>query len=41
LRAFLTSVLIKPGKQHKIVSLFRPAPGPAKNGPAVTSATPK
>ncbi len=41
LRAFLTSVLIKPGKQHKILNLFRPALGPAKTGPAVVSAAPK
>jgi diadenylate cyclase len=41
LRAFLTSVLIKTGKQHKILSLFHPAHGPAKTGPAVVSAAPK
>jgi diadenylate cyclase len=41
LRAFLTSVLINPGKQHKILSLFHPAHGPAKTGPAVASAAPK
>jgi diadenylate cyclase len=41
LRAFLTSVLIKPGKQHKILNLFHPAHGPDKTGPAVTNAAPK
>jgi diadenylate cyclase len=41
LRAFLTSILIKPGKQHKILSLFRPALGPAKPGSAVANAAPK
>jgi len=38
LRAFLTSVLVKTGKQHKIFSLFRPALGPAKTDPAAASA---
>ncbi len=37
LRAFLTSILIKPGKQHKILNLFRPALAPAKPGPAVVN----
>jgi diadenylate cyclase len=41
LRAFLTSILIKPGKQHKILNLFRSALGPAKTGPAVVNAAPK
>ena len=34
LRAFLTSILIKPGKQHRILRLFRPALVPSKPGPA-------
>jgi diadenylate cyclase len=41
LRAFLTSVLIKPGKQHKVLNLFRPALGAAKPGPAVVNPAPK
>jgi diadenylate cyclase len=41
LRSFLTFVLVKTGKQHKIFSLFHPAPGPAKTGPAVANAAPK
>jgi diadenylate cyclase len=41
LRAFLTSVLVKPGKQHTILNLLHPAHGPAKTGPAVENAAPK
>jgi diadenylate cyclase len=41
LRAFLTSVLVNPGKQHTILRLFHPAPGPAKTGPAVANAASK
>jgi diadenylate cyclase len=41
LRAFLTSILIHPGKQHRILNLFRPAISPAKTGPAVANAAPK
>src|SRR5271154_6604000 len=36
LRAFLTSVLVTPGKRHKILSMLQPAL--AKAGPAVTNA---
>jgi diadenylate cyclase len=41
LRAFLTSVLVNPGKPHKILNLLHLAPGPAKTGPAVANAAPK
>ena len=41
LRAFLTSVLLNVGKQHKIINLFRPAPGTSKPSPVVTTASPK
>jgi diadenylate cyclase len=41
LRAFLTSILIKPGKQHKILNLIHPPHGPAKTGPATADAAPK
>jgi diadenylate cyclase len=41
LRAFLTSVLVNPSKQHKILSLLHLAPGPAKTDPAVANAAPK
>lgn len=41
LRAFLTSVLVKPGKQHKILSWFHSASGPAKNAPAAANAATK
>jgi diadenylate cyclase len=41
LRAFLSSILVKPGKQHKIFNWFRPRPVPAKSVPAVTNAVPK
>src|ERR1700733_9953280 len=41
LRAFLTSVLVKPGKQHTILNLLHPPHGPAKTGPAVENAAPK
>jgi diadenylate cyclase len=34
LRAFLTSVLVKPDKQHKILRLFRPAELPPRQGNA-------
>jgi diadenylate cyclase len=37
LRAFLTSILIKPGKQHKVLNLFRPALAQAKPGPAAVN----
>jgi diadenylate cyclase len=37
LRAFLTSILIKPGKQHRVLNLFRPALTPPKPGPAVVN----
>lgn len=41
LRAFLTSVLVKPGKQHKILKVLHLAQGPAKATPVVSSASPK
>jgi diadenylate cyclase len=41
LRAFLTSVLVNPGKQHKILRLLHPTHGPAKTDPAVANAAPK
>ena len=42
LRAFLTSVLIKPGKQHNILRLFRAAEESPKEGhPALVSQEPK
>src|SRR5580698_183770 len=43
LRAFLTSILIKPGKQHHILRLFRPAEESPKESSLVrpTEATPK
>jgi len=42
LRAFLTSVLVKPGKSHKILRLFRPAEElSGKNSPAIVSQQPK
>jgi diadenylate cyclase len=41
LRAFLTSILVKPSKQHKILNWFHPIHTPAKSGPAVVSASPK
>ena len=41
LRAFLTSVLVNPGKQHKIFNLLHLTPGPAKADPATANATPK
>jgi hypothetical protein len=41
LRAFLTSILIKPGKQHKILNLFRPVLGSPKPGPAAVNTAPK
>jgi diadenylate cyclase len=42
LRAFLTSVLIKPTKQHNLLRLFRPAEEPPKAGsPTLVSQEPK
>ena len=41
LRSFLTSVLVNPGKQHRILRLFRPAFVSAKTGSAVVNAAPK
>ncbi len=41
LRAFLTSVLVKPGKQHKILSLLRPAAESIKTISAADSAPQK
>jgi diadenylate cyclase len=41
LRAFLTSVLVHPDKQNKLLKMLRPVPGPVKTGPAVTNAAPK
>ena len=42
LRAFLTSVLVKPGKSHNIVNLFRPAEDLSKkDAPALVSQEPK
>ena len=41
LRAFLTSLLVKSGKPHKILKILDPAPGPAKTDPAVSNAAPK
>jgi diadenylate cyclase len=38
LRAFLTSILIKPGKQHHIMRLFRPAEESPKEGSAARPA---
>jgi diadenylate cyclase len=41
LRAFLTSVLVKPPKSHNIARLFRPAEGAKKDAPALVSQQPK
>jgi diadenylate cyclase len=42
LRAFLTSVLVQPGKSHNILKLFRPAEElPKKESPALASQEPK
>src|SRR5580658_774042 len=42
LRAFLTSVLVKPGKPHHILKLFRPAEEPSKkDSPALVAPTAK
>jgi diadenylate cyclase len=41
LRAFLTSILIKPSKQHRILNALRPVFGAAKAGPAITQSSPK
>ncbi len=42
LRAFLTSVLVKPGKSHNILKLFRPADElSGKDSPALVSQQPK
>jgi diadenylate cyclase len=42
LRAFLTSILIKPGKQHHLLRLFRAADEPPKQGsPTLVSQEPK
>ncbi len=41
LRAFLTSVLVKPGKQHKLLSLIRPAAESLKAMDAADSASQK
>src|SRR5580658_4992273 len=42
LRAFLTSVLVKPGKSHKILKLFRPAEElPKKEAPTLVPQQPK
>src|SRR5271154_2850855 len=37
LRAFLTSVLVNPGKQHKILNLLHLTHGPVKTDPAVAN----
>jgi diadenylate cyclase len=37
LRAFLTSILVKPGKQHRILNLFHSMPGLAKDAPVVVN----
>jgi diadenylate cyclase len=41
LRAFLTSVLVKPSKQHRFLSLFQPPHGQAKPGPVMANISPK
>ena len=42
LRAFLTSVLVKPGKPHHILKLFRPAVEPVKkDAPGLVATAPK
>ena len=41
LRSFLTFVLVKTSKQHKIISWFHHAPAPAKAGPVVENVAPK
>jgi diadenylate cyclase len=41
LRAFLTSILIKTTKQHRLLNLMRSSMGPTKAAPVVTSASPK
>jgi diadenylate cyclase len=41
LRSFLTSVLVKPGKQHRFLSLFQPARRQAKPGAAMANVSPK
>ncbi len=41
LRAFLTSILVKPSKQHRLLGMIHPALGIPKSGPPVTNAPPK
>jgi diadenylate cyclase len=41
LRAFLTSVLVKPVKPHHILKLLRPAPEQAKEPPPLAQPQPK
>ncbi len=41
LRAFLTSVLVNPGKPNRLLTLLRPAAEPAKGGPALANSDSK